>query len=341
MKRFIFFFVSLFFGLGLFYWVVKTIGFGTIIKAFDGFNASQGAVIVGISLLSLFIENWKWREVLNAQGVRVPFFGLLAIFCVGWAASYLAPMALVGSEISRGYFLNKKYGVSWPKGISSVVINRILSWTMNLIFIFGGLSFFLSSIGLLSKKMSVVLFVPLFVFTFAASAFYIYSFGRGKGPKSLLGFFSRRADKSAGPWREVFEVEQEILGFFKPKNPALWRTLAISFLKMAVVLLRTWILVFFLARAINFLPAVSLLGFSLLTAMIPIPANLGSHEAVQALAFGLLGLGEGQAVAFTMVIRASELLVAFIGALFVLKLGIDILKRTLFRTAERLRVNNE
>ena len=60
-----------------------------------------------------------------------------------------------------------------------------------------------------------------------------------------------------------------------------------------------------------------------------IPAVLGSHEAIQVFAFGSLGLGAPAATAFTMIIRAADILVALIGTAALFQLGIGILKKYL------------
>ena len=65
--------------------------------------------------------------------------------------------------------------------------------------------------------------------------------------------------------------------------------------------------------------------------MIPIPADLGVHEAVQVFAFDALGLGAGAAPAFAMIQRGAQLLMAFIGIFIFFKLGIELFPTTLFR----------
>jgi uncharacterized membrane protein YbhN (UPF0104 family) len=69
--------------------------------------------------------------------------------------------------------------------------------------------------------------------------------------------------------------------------------------------------------------------------MIPIPTSLGSHEAIQTFAFNALGLGASSATAFTMIIRAAELLLALVGIIFFFRLGAIVLKDFLFEKIER------
>ena len=65
--------------------------------------------------------------------------------------------------------------------------------------------------------------------------------------------------------------------------------------------------------------------------MIPIPAALGSHEAIQTFAFNSLGLGAATATAFTMIIRAAELIVALVGVIALFRLGILLIKNRVIK----------
>jgi len=108
----------------------------------------------------------------------------------------------------------------------------------------------------------------------------------------------------------------------------------ISFLRAIITYLRTWFLIFFLGKNIGGLTALSILGFSCLATMIPIPTALGSHEAIQIFAFNSLGLGLSTATAFTMIIRGAELSIALIGGMILFRLGTSLLKNTLSKKYE-------
>ena len=95
----------------------------------------------------------------------------------------------------------------------------------------------------------------------------------------------------------------------------------LSFVRAIVMHVRTWLLIIFLGAKIAILPALSIFGFSLLAVIIPIPAALGSHEAVQVFAFNSLDLNISLATAFTLIIRASETILALIGLIILFKLS--------------------
>ena len=77
--------------------------------------------------------------------------------------------------------------------------------------------------------------------------------------------------------------------------------------------------------------ALSLLSFTYIAVIIPIPAALGSHEAVQTIAFNSLGLGAPAATVYTMIIRGAELTVALVGVIFLFQIGWGLAKKALFK----------
>lgn len=117
--------------------------------------------------------------------------------------------------------------------------------------------------------------------------------------------------------------------FLNPKREGIRRGVYLAFLKTAVRYLRTWLLIFFLGIKVEFLSILSVLSFSYLAAIIPIPAVIGSHEIVQVFVFGALGLETGKGITFTMVIRGVEVIVALGGIIILFRLGLKLLESVL------------
>ncbi len=138
----------------------------------------------------------------------------------------------------------------------------------------------------------------------------------------------------------LVEIEREIFNFFKPKRKQMWKAFSLSFLRAAVMYLRVFLLIIFLGKSIGGLPVLSVLGFTYLAALIPIPAALGSHEAIQIFAFNSLGLGSFAAAAFTMIIRGAELIISLVGIVILFRLGTGLLKSLLSKKISNLGIQN-
>jgi len=175
----------------------------------------------------------------------------------------------------------------------------------------------------------IIIFGGAFLF-FAGGIgyFYLKTFKRESMARAILRTLGLAKLNQAN---SILEVEKEIFNFFKPKKKLMWRGFGLSFLRAATMYLRTWLLILFLGKEISALPALSILGFTYLAAMIPIPTALGSHEAIQTFAFNSLGLGLSAATAFTMIIRGTELIIALFGIIILYRLGIGLIRNTLFK----------
>jgi len=328
MRKFLLFLVSLLIGIGLFVWILKIVGWQEIKRAFLVFTGWQGLVIFGLTLLMMLIGNWKWMEILKGENIKISFRELFRPYLAGFSVMFLAPILLLAGEIFRGYILKAKNFVPWSKGMASVFIDRILEWTANLAVIFFGTLFFLIAIGLPPVKLIIIFGGAFLFFAGGISYFYLKTFKR----ESVARFFLRTLSlERYNHANSILDIEKEIFNFFKPKKMAMWRGFGLSFLRAAAMYLRAWLLILFLGKTTGGLSALSILGFTYLAAMIPIPTALGSHEAIQTFGFNSLGLGASTATAFTMIIRGAELIVALIGVIILYRLGVGLIRNTLFK----------
>jgi len=323
MKKALLFLVSLLIGVGLFIWIGKIVGWQEIKRAFLVFTGWQGMTIFGLTVMMALIGTWRWKEILKGVDVKLSFGEVWKAYIASFSIRFLFPIVITGAEIFQGHVLKKRHSVSWSKGMASVVIDRILEWTANLAVIFFGILFFLLIIGAPPIKLGIIFGGVFLLFFLGISFFYFKTFKRESMAKAFGKIFNHRLDS------QPLEIEKEIFNFFKPKKMAMWKGFSLAFLRAAVMYLRTWFLIGFLGKNIGALPTLSILGFTYLAVMIPIPTALGSHEAIQTFAFNSLGLGAPTATAFTMIIRGAELIMALVGIIIFLRLGIGLLKSTL------------
>ena len=326
MRKFLLFLISLLIGIGLFVWILKTVGWQEIKNAFLVFTGWQGIVILILTFLITLFGVWEWKVILKSGGTDISFRDLFKPYLAGFSISYLAPMLVLGREIFRSYVLKEKHLVSWPKGIASAVIDRILDFTVELTFILFGLFFFFLMVGFPPRNLAIILGV-LLVLAAGTSFFYFKIFKRESIVKFFIKFFIPKYQNDHTP----LYIEEEIFNFFKINDVYMWKGFGLTFFEKVIKLLRTWLLISFLGKNIGFSSALSVLAFSYLVAMIRIPADLGSHEAVQTFVFSSLGLGASAGTAFAMIMRGAELITALIGVFFLFRLGSKLLGKNLLK----------
>jgi len=330
MKKFLLFLFSLLIGTGIFIWIGKVVGWHGIKKAFSVFAGWQGIVIVFLTLLIVLIGNWKWREILKGEEVKVSFKNLFSPYLAGFSIMFLAPVLLWGGEIFRAYILKEKHSIPWLKGMASIIIDRILEWTVNLFIIFFGIIFFLYKINMPPKNLGIIFGGAFLIFVLGISFFYFKTFKKESIAKALGKIFNNKLDS------QPLEIEREVFNFFKLNKISMWKAVGLSFLRAAVMYLRVLFLILFLGKNIGTFAALSILGFTYLATIIPIPTALGSHEAIQIFAFNSLKLGISTATAFTIIIRGAELLVALVGLGIVFHFGLRAAKNTIFKKIDNL-----
>jgi len=328
MKKFLLFLFSLLIGVGIFTWIAKIVGWQEIKRALLVFTGWQGIVIFLLTLLMAIIGTWKWKEILKGEGINVSFKCLLNPYLAGFSIMFLAPGLVWAGEIFRSYYLKERNSIPWLKGMASVIIDRILEWTTNLVVIFFGVLFFLYKIGFPPRHLGIIFGVTLLFFVIGISFFYFKTFKRESMVKAFVKIFNNRSDS------QPLEIEKEIFNFFKPKKILMWKAIGISSLRAIVMYFRVWLLIIFLGKSIGGLSALSIFSFTYLAAMIPIPTALGSHEAIQTFAFNALGLGASSATAFTMTIRGAELLIALGGLIILFRFGVVLIKNAIFKKVD-------
>ena len=328
MKKFLLFLFSFLVGAGLFWWIVKTIGWKQILSVFFVFTGWHGLVLLGLTILIIVTGIWKWKIILKGQGEHPSSKNLSQAYLGGFALTYLAPVTFFAGEAFRSYFIKEKTNnLSWQKAISSICLDKILDFTFMLLSAIAGVIFFLFKIGLPPRNFGIILGIVLILFTLGISFFYFKIFKK----ESMIRFFLKLLGLRGSKEGEVaLETEKEIFHFFY-KRRYFGGALVLSLLRNLIWWARHWFLIYFLGGEIGFLGALSVLGFTFLVSLIPIPALLGSHEAVQSFVFTGLGLGAGAGTAFALILRGADLLMAF--------LGLGILFRFGFKFAQ-LKLNN-
>jgi hypothetical protein len=317
---------SLVLGLVIFIWLGKSIGWEEIGEAFSVFTGWQGLVIIFLSFLIAALGNWRWKEILKDSGINIPFINLFKIYLGGYSMMYLMPILIWGGEAFRVYGLTKEKNIPWKKTFASVIIERILEWTVNILVIFLGLAFFLYNVYVPPKELVIVFGASLVFFVSVISYFYIKALGKKSIIREVVKkFWKKEVSNDNG----FISVENDVFNYFQ-WGKSFNKGIALSILRALVMQARVWILIIFLGNMIGFLPSLSILGFTYLSSMIPIPTSLGSHEAIQYFAFTSLGLLSSMSTAFTMILRAAEIIVSSVGMAFLLGTGFKLAESKIF-----------
>lgn len=317
-KRLIFFFISLFIGGVIFYFVLEKAEpkeVWRVLLKFSGWGIFYGLILTFIfNLLGI----WRWQIILKDKGDNLSLKKLISSYLGGFSIDFFAPTLLLGGEIFKGYLIKKEQGLSWQKGVISIFIDKIFDKSASVFFIILGVILFLFkvfTIPSLTQPFFLVLFILLITLIF----FYFRAFKS----QSIIKFIEKPLKRILNQEirNGIITCEKEIFDFFEYKNKNLWLAIILSFVRGGINCLRCWTILFFLGLEINILTVLFINAFLNLAYYIPLPATLGSHESLQLLSFSLSGLGVSQALVFVLIFRFFEFLVGFLGIFISFRYG--------------------
>lgn len=313
----------------LLYFVFKQIGAENIWNAL--FSFSLQGIFWGLLVTAIFIffAVLRWRVILENKGKDVSFKGLTYAWLTGWAGSYFTPFALLGGEIARVYVLKKNSNVSIKTGVVSVIIDKILEASVNFLFIILGISLFIyESLTLPPKLRILVLLVLLPIFGI------IFFYFKASRKESIVAIFEKplRAVLKDKKKRDViFSSEDEIFAFFSGKNKVMWKAIFISIIRAFFRIFQFWILLFFLGLNPSLYQVIIIVAFATLSYyIIPLPGAIGVFEAIQAFVFTQIGFIAEMAIAFSLIFRGIEMLVAILGVIIAFHFGAVMVKDKIF-----------
>lgn len=322
---------------------MEIVGWETIQRAFMLLFSVNGFIVLILTFLAIFIGVWRWKMILKAQGYAIPYKSLVKFDLVGFAVSYLTPIALFGGEAFRIYFTKKKFKfLSWEKTIASVAIDKIIDSTMFLMFVIAGIISFALYGYFPTKAISFFVYFIVGGLTGLLLFFYFKTSRR----ESILGWFlkilgvKKEKIKGTANGKLMFSVEKEVFRFFSSQGTQVLESFLISFAKYLLFFVRSAFLLFLIKEQIGVLKDLVVYSFSLLPSLLPLPASLGGLEASEVFIFRVLGLGSGASGAvFSMVLRGADLLACLVGLFFFLKFGLKITETKVFDFFDNLQSN--
>jgi uncharacterized protein (TIRG00374 family) len=305
------------------YFVFQKIGAKEIWQAFLSFSPWGIFWVLVLTVLFHLTAVWRWQAILKDKGYFLSSRKIAPAWLAGFATAFFTPVAIMGDGAIRGYILKDKFSVPWPKGIISIFIDKVLDGTIFFLTIIVGIVFFILQALTIPLELWMIILILLFPIG-AISFFYFRAFKS----QSMLKLIEKPIQKifkkiPAG----AFSWENELFNFFNSKNKNMWQAMIFNFVRGIINWIRCWVLLLFLGLPINWAESLIIIGFVNLAYVVPLPAAIGSHEAIQAFIFSRLGFQPHNAVAFTLILRAFDVLIGIVGIFIVFRFGAKRLRK--------------
>ena len=315
MKKLIFSILSLLLGLILFFWLFNQIGWHGIKQTFSQLSGVGGIIAFILAVFYTLFGALRWREILKNKGFHFSVKELYGSYLASFAITYLAPLIFFGGEVFRGYILNQKKQEknSLGKGIAASMIDGIFEYASEFLIVVCGIIALFFTIDL--KINILYILIGSVVLIILGIIFYYFFIKK----KSLIKIFFKTDDNNHGAI-----IEKEIISFFDFKNHFFQKAALFSFVKIMLRFFQYWILLEFLGESVSLVFAISTLGVSVLSMLLPVSADIGTHDFGLALLFEKMGLGREAGVVFASVIRGINLILSVFGIVFLIKTGIQM-----------------
>ncbi|UCD99993.1 MAG: flippase-like domain-containing protein [Chloroflexota bacterium] len=314
LKIYLKFFVWAFIPLA-FWWALKDISPAEVLENFKRIGFQAILVLAGLNVVIFALLSLRWWLILRAQGHHPSFLSLISYRLAGFGVNYFTPGPQFGGEPLQVYLLNQREGLKTSTAAASVSVDKLLELLANFSFLFVGISLILLSGNLAGATRSELIFLPLLLLAFPIS--YLVALRLGYQPLNALviRIDNRNIDSSRfeGLMETICETEFQVSEFCLQKGPTL---LLVAFLSMwvwALMVLEFNLMARFLGIHLTLIQVLVALTAARIAFLLPLPAGLGSLEAGQVMAMGLIGVNPILGVSLSLLIRVRDVIFGGIG----------------------------
>ena len=281
-------------------------------------DAGELWLLAMLNIGVLVTLNGRWWSLLRGLGVRVPFGPLLGYRLAAFGVSYFTPGPHFGGEPVQVLLIERRHGVPRATAVASVALDKTIELLVNFTFLAAGLlwvvqgQLFHWAAGAETAVFALLLcLVPVGV---------LGAVWRGKRPFSRLIRPWRRLSGSPR-WRRwwqrleqgVHTSETQMSHACQQAPGMIILSLSLSIVSWLLMMVEYGLTLYFLGLTLTPVQVVGLLVAARIAILLPLPGALGTLEASQVGALGLLGMETAVGLSISLVIRARDVLLGLIG----------------------------
>lgn len=296
---------------GLLYFALRNAPLADIWEVLKKLRLWQVFTLLGLNIFIYALITLRWWLIVRAENKRISFFPMLAIRVSVFGISYFTLGPQVGGEPLQVLYLERKYGMTYTRATSTVVMDKLLEFLAN---------FFLLSVGLTAIFQAGILsttdggsFLSLIglVTLLSWPPIHIMLLYRGKYPVSaILRKFSNNK------FARFIAASERLAGTFCRRHlSSLISAILISVLAATGMVGEFFCITSFLGINLSFWQTIAAWTAGWLAFLVPLPGGLGALEASQVFALGAFGISAASAIGVTLLIRARDLLIGGLGLL--------------------------
>ncbi len=320
----------------LLYWAMRKAPLPEILASLQLLQAWQIVALLLLNSLIFCLITARWWLIVQAEARQIRFWPLITFRLAAFGLSYFTPGPQIGGEPLQILYLKRSYGLTTVRATAAVLMDKLLEFLANFLFLAIGL-FAVTRSGMLARfTPSAWIAIPLGLVLLWPLVHILLLYQHKHPLSALLAPLRHHLDAGIGPntqtasWQRMLQpwqtgfanslrliiVSEHLAALFCRRHlKTVLAALAVSLLAWAGMLLEYLGMLHFLAVHLNFSQTLAALTVVRLSFLAPLPAGLGALEASQVFAFTSFGLPAALGISLSLLMRGRDLLLGGLGLL--------------------------
>jgi uncharacterized protein (TIRG00374 family) len=296
---------------GALLWLVaRSVPLGAVLQTLAQLRGWQVGVLALLNGLVLLTLNGRWWLILRGLGHELPFWPLLGHRLAAFGVSYFTPGPQFGGEPVQVLLVEQQHNVPRTAAIAAVSLDKTVELLLNFGFLALGVLLVLQT-GLLGEALAGGTAVWLLFFLFPPMI-YLWLIWRGRQPVTrLLRWLNMR--RVARLETAVAQSEAQMNTLCQRNPGALLGAVTVSGLSWALMIAEFYAMATFLGVSLTFAQLIALLTAARVAFLLPLPGGLGTLEASQVWALGLMGFNPAAGIGLSLLIRLRDVTLGLLG----------------------------
>jgi uncharacterized protein (TIRG00374 family) len=309
----------------LFIWYLFTrIPFSEVLLTFAKATPQLILMYVFAIILLQFILTYRWKIILETQGVKHSFWKLNNYRIAGSSVGFLTPSASLGGEPVRAALLSKGAKIPFEKALSSVVIDKTIELSSSAIFFVIGTIIILLSF-VVTPKLELILGIVSLIFLILVISLNYRMFLGKRSFHPLMKFIGLLKIKQIKKLEDkIIDFETLVLKFFKKDKKHFFYVIGFSILAWTVMFVEYSLLGKILGQNFEFIQIFLIFSFVGAAYILPVPMGLGALEGGQVSLFSIIHISAAAGLALALIVRLKDMILAGIGIVIMFFYGYNL-----------------
>lgn len=297
-------------------WILKDLPLEQMWLGLAQLSPNQWSLWLALNLLVIALSTLRWYKLIDALSGSVSFVSLTLIRLAGQTISFVTPGPQFGGEPVQIFWLYKRQGVSLPKAVLSLGLDRFFElWVNFAVLLLGALLLLLSprmafadwsQIALVLA--ALLLIIPVILIALLRRPQWISQRLR----PLLTRWLSHPRLATLNAHRDA--LEEDLRELLRNHKRVLLQALGISICTWGFILAELWLLLQFAQMPVDLQGFILVAVAIRLAMLLPLPGGIGTIEAALLWSTQLLGYSIDDALVLIALMRLRDSLILLVGA---------------------------